>query len=84
MTLHRLGLLNRIVPGAELLPRALEMANQVASRSINATSRLKRVITSQLNPQLAGALELEREAAMACFADPNTAQRIQVFAAQRL
>jgi enoyl-CoA hydratase/carnithine racemase len=84
MTLHRLGLVNRVVPSGELLPRALEMANQVASRSLIATSRLKRVITSQLNPQLAQALEFEQQAAMACFADPDTAQRIKVFAAQNL
>jgi hypothetical protein len=56
----------------------------VASRSAGATSRLKRLLTSQLQTQLANALVLERDAAMACFADPDTAQRIADFAAGRL
>ena len=82
--LHRLGIVNRVVPSADLLPRALDLANQVAARSALATSQLKRVISSQLNPQLASALELERQAAMACFASPDTAQRIRAFSEKRL
>jgi hypothetical protein len=45
---------------------------------------LKRVVTSQLQPQLAAALELERQAAMACFASADTARRIEAFAEKRL
>jgi enoyl-CoA hydratase/carnithine racemase len=82
--LQRLGIVNRVVPLAELMPRALSIANQVAARSALATSQLKRVINSQLNPQLAAALDLERQAAMACFASVDTAQRIEAFAAGRL
>ena len=77
--LKDLGLVNRVVPLPDMLPTALTLAAQVASRSAGATSRLKRLLTSQLQNQLAGALELEREAAMACFADPDTAQRIADF-----
>ena len=82
--LKDLGLVNRVVPLPDMLPTALALDAQVASRSAGATSRLKRLLTSQLQTQLAGALELEREAAMACFADPDTAQRIADFAAGRL
>jgi enoyl-CoA hydratase/carnithine racemase len=82
--LHRLGIVNRVVPAVDLLPLALDLANQVASRSMLATSQLKRVITSQLSPQLASALELERQAAMACFASADTAQRIQTFVEKRI
>ena len=82
--LKDLGLVNRVVPLPDMLPTAMTLAAQVASRSAGATSRLKRLLTSQLQTQLAGALELEREAAMACFADPDTAQRIADFAAGRL
>jgi enoyl-CoA hydratase/carnithine racemase len=82
--LHRLGIVNRVVPLAELMPRALEIAHQVAARSSLATSQLKRVINSQLNPQLAAALDLERQAAMTCFASADTAQRIEAFAEKRL
>ncbi len=82
--LHRLGLVNRVVPVAEMLPTALDLARQVASRSTLSTSQLKRVINADLNPQLASALELERQAAMACFASADTAQRIEAFAKKKL
>lgn len=82
--LHRLGIVNRVVPLAELMPQALEIAHQVAARSTLATSQLKHVINSRLNPQLAAALDLERQAAMACFASADTAQRVGAFAEKRL
>jgi enoyl-CoA hydratase/carnithine racemase len=78
--LKDLGLINRVVALPDMLPTALALAARVASRSAVATGRLKRLLTSQLQTQLAGALELERQAAMACFADPDTAQRIADFA----
>ncbi len=78
--LHRLGLVNRVVRATELMPRAMDVARQVAERSMLATSLLKRAVTSQLNGQLATALELEREAAVRCFASAETAQRIAAFA----
>lgn len=74
--LLQLGLVNRVVPTAQVLDVAMELARQVATRSTHATQRLKRVMTSQLSAQLAGALEQERQAALACFAHPDTAQRI--------
>jgi enoyl-CoA hydratase/carnithine racemase len=82
--LKQLGIVNRVVAAAELMPTALALAAEVATRSSLATSQLKRVITSQLHPQLACALELERQAAMACFGDADTARRIQSFATTRL
>jgi enoyl-CoA hydratase/carnithine racemase len=82
--LHRLGLVNRVVPVAEMLPTALDLARQVASRSTLSTSQLKRVINADLSPQLASALEFERQAAMACFASADTAQRIEAFAKKKL
>jgi enoyl-CoA hydratase/carnithine racemase len=81
--LHRLGLVNRVVPRADLLPTALWLARQVASRSAHATTLLKRVLTSGNGPQISGALEQERQAAMACFAQADTAQRIAARGAKR-
>lgn len=78
-TLHALGLVNRVVPQSEVLATALALANQIASRSQLATSQLKRVMTTQLSAQLIGALEHERQAATACFSDPETASRIEDF-----
>lgn len=84
VALQQLGLVNRVVPPATLLPQALELAAQVAARSASATARLKRTLTSRLQSQLAGALEQELQAAMAGFADADTAQRVQDFASRRL
>lgn len=78
--LLQLGLVNRVVPLADMLPRAMELANQVATRSTLATSQLKRLMTTGLSAQLSGALELERQAAMACFSNPDTARRIAALA----
>ena len=78
--LKALGIVNRIVPLAELLPAALALARELASRSSLATTQLKRVINGQLSGQLASALELERQAAMACFGDGDTAERIKASA----
>lgn len=76
--LKALGIVNRIAPLAELLPTTLALAREVASRSTVATSQLKRVINIQLSGQLGSALELERQAAMACFGDRDTAERIKL------
>jgi len=82
--LQQLGLVNRVATADAMLPLAMELAAQVATRSATATMRLKRLLTTQLQTQLATALELEQEAAEACFADQDTAQRIQEFASKRL
>jgi enoyl-CoA hydratase/carnithine racemase len=82
--LHRLGIVNRVVPLAQLMSRALEIANRVAAQSSLSTSQLKRVINQGLGAQLATALDLERDAAMACFASAETAQRIEAFTTRRL
>ena len=82
--LQRLGLVNRVSTQEAMLPTAMELAAQVATRSRGATTRLKRLLTSGLQTQLEKALDLENQAAMACFADPDTAQRIATFTQQRL
>jgi enoyl-CoA hydratase/carnithine racemase len=81
--LHELGLVNRIAPRDAVMSMAMELANQVATRSSLAVSMLKRMMTVQLSAQLAGALENEKIAAMACFSAPDTAARIEAFALSR-
>lgn len=82
--LHQMGLVNRAVPADAVLVTALQLAAEVASRSRLATSQLKKLMTTRLSSQLIGALEQERQAAMACFADSDTAQRIADFARAKL
>lgn len=73
--LHALGLINRVVPRDHMLPTALALAHQVAERSPLATRLLKKALVRDLSA-LPAALEGERRAALACFADPETARRI--------
>jgi enoyl-CoA hydratase/carnithine racemase len=82
--LIQLGLINRVVAMEAMLHEAIALAEQVASRSAGATGRLKRLLNSELQHQLTAALDQEQIAAMACFADADTAQRVQNFAAKRL
>jgi enoyl-CoA hydratase/carnithine racemase len=74
-----LGLVNTVVSKAQLLETAMDMAEKVAARSAFATSRLKRMMTLELDHQVATALELERQAAVACFGNEDTARRIERF-----
>lgn len=80
--LKALGLVNRVVPQDQMLDVALGLAHELATRSPGATARLKRALTC--GPAITHALTLEGEAAAACFADPDTAQRIAAFAQKRL
>lgn len=77
--LQALGLVNRVVPAGEVLATARTLAQQVASRSAFSVRRLKRLITTQMQSQLAGALELEQDATIAAFATPEAALRVQKF-----
>lgn len=82
--LAALGLVNRVLPEADMLPEAMALAAEVATRSPGATARLKRALVGGVGAGVASALALEQEAAGACFADPDTARRVEAFARQRL
>jgi len=77
--LKALGLVNRVVPLQKLMDSAIQVAEKFANRSQFATGRLKRVMTTQLEQQVATALEIELQAAMECFGNEDTADRIARF-----
>jgi enoyl-CoA hydratase/carnithine racemase len=77
--LKALGIVNWVVPHDRMLQRAFEVAEVVASKSTFSVGRLKRLVTTQLNPQLAAALELEKDATVAAFGRPEAAERVQKF-----
>lgn len=54
-----LGLVNRVVPHEELLPRALEMAGRILRHSPLAASRILSAVTRGLNATIAEGLEIE-------------------------
>lgn len=74
--LQRLGIVKDVVPAAEVLPHALQLANRIAERSPHALTRLKRTLNSDIGSRLAGALELERRACAELFSHEDTAKRI--------
>lgn len=74
--LLRMGIVNEVVSVEQTLPRATELAKKIAERSPFALARLKRVMTSEISSQLSGALDLERRACAALFAEADTAARI--------
>ncbi|WBY03566.1 enoyl-CoA hydratase/isomerase family protein [Ramlibacter tataouinensis] len=73
--LQRLGIVKEVVPPSEVLPRALELARQVAERSPHALARLKRAMAADPG-RLAAALETERRACVELSALADTAARI--------
>lgn len=76
--LHALGLINRVVPRALVLPTALDLARTVAERSPLATRLLKKALLGD-SAALAAALQNEQAAATRCFDDADTARRIAAF-----
>ena len=83
LALARLGVVNRVVPDALVLETALAIAGRIAEKSAFATSRLKKVLARELG-ELQRALDIERDAAMACFSSAETARRIADFVKSRL
>jgi enoyl-CoA hydratase/carnithine racemase len=77
--LKALGLVNWIVPKEQLLKRAYEVAEVVASKSAFSVSRLKRLLNTQINHQLAASLELEKDAAVTSFGRDEAAERVKKF-----
>ena len=61
-TAERYGLVNRVVPHANLLPTAHEWARRLADGPTLAISMTKRMINSELNMDLASAIEAEAQA----------------------
>ncbi|MEM7344973.1 MAG: enoyl-CoA hydratase family protein [Chloroflexota bacterium] len=61
-TAERYGLVNRVVPPDEVLPKALEWAKRLASGPSTALSLTKRLINNEWNMDLVSALESEAQA----------------------
>ena len=62
LTAERYGLVNRVVPHAQLLPAAQEWASRLAKGSTLAISMTKHMLNSELNMDLVSAIETEAQA----------------------
>ncbi len=75
---ERIGLVNRVVPDAELPAAAHSMAMAVARHSRSAVRRTKQLIKSDIRE----ILRAERESILEHFRDPETKVRLTEFAAR--
>ncbi len=77
--LHALGLVNRVVPAAEVVEEALRVAERIAALAPIAVGALKRAITAGPH-RIEAALALEEERTVEAFARPEAAAAAAAFA----
>ncbi|MEY2582239.1 MAG: hypothetical protein QOE09_2088 [Ilumatobacteraceae bacterium] len=78
--LHELGIAWRVVPDAELMAAANDVATRLANLPPLAAGAMKRVLNQTASTDLKAALRLETEATVAGFLDPETTRLLKDFA----
>jgi enoyl-CoA hydratase/carnithine racemase len=68
---HRIGLANRVVPDAEVLPLARRWAERLARGPAFAHTMTKQMLESEHGMSLAAAIEAEAQAQAICMAHPD-------------
>jgi enoyl-CoA hydratase len=79
----RIGLVNAVVPHAELLPRVREVAGRIASKAPLAVAAAKRVILRGADVALTTANELEATAFAALFGSVDQLEGMRAFLEKR-
>ncbi len=79
----RLGIVNRVVPAAQLESEARALAHKIASGPGIAIRAAKRVLFANQKEELTKALELEVEQQMKCFASEDCGEGIRAFFEKR-
>jgi enoyl-CoA hydratase/carnithine racemase len=69
-----------VVPRDAMLPKALEVAEQVAAKSRYSVGQLKRLLLEGLDDRLERALRLEARITEAAFARGEARERVRKFA----
>ena len=77
------GLVNRLVPAAQLREQALALAQQLADGPTLALGRLKRLMRQSLDTELGPQLDAERDAFIAGTASADFAEGVSAFLAKR-
>ncbi|MGA7395996.1 MAG: enoyl-CoA hydratase/isomerase family protein [Solirubrobacterales bacterium] len=80
---ERIGLINKVVPYADLEEAAMRMATQLAMNGPVAVQRVKRSVREGQDLDLPGAVEVELELANGVFADDEAAKGLAAFAEKR-
>jgi len=76
---ERIGLVNRVVPAAELSETAREWATRLATRSAPALALIKRGLNSSFETSFAQALDAEAAALILCTSTPEAAEALRGF-----
>jgi len=79
----RYGLVSRVVPDSELMPRTLELAAQVASYSLPALMAIKEAVNRAWESSLAEGILFERRALYARFASEDAHEGMHAFLDKR-
>ncbi|MFO0577005.1 MAG: enoyl-CoA hydratase-related protein [Polyangia bacterium] len=79
----RIGLVNKVLPQAELLPEARKLAHKIASRAPLAVMRTKRALHAALELPLKAGNELERRLFSELFATADQKEGMGAFLAKR-
>ena len=79
----RLGLVNRVVPEAELDAQVLALAQRLASGPAQSIAQMKRLMRISFEHDLRGQLDAERAAFLRCAATPDFAEGLDAFLARR-
>ena len=80
---HSIGLVNEVVAPDELDPRALALANLLATRSAAAIAAIKRLVYQGIELPLAAALRVERAALPEILGSADYAEGLAAFAERR-
>jgi 2-(1,2-epoxy-1,2-dihydrophenyl)acetyl-CoA isomerase len=80
---ERIGLVARVVPHAELLPRVSDLTRRITQNAPGAISLAKSVLNKSLNVDLPTLLELEALAAASCMATADHEEGVQAFVEKR-
>ncbi|MEO7032188.1 MAG: enoyl-CoA hydratase-related protein [Polyangiaceae bacterium] len=79
----QIGLVNRVLPAAQLLPSAEEHARRIAEQAPLAVAASKRALNRGFDADLASACELEARSFGALFATDDAKQGLTAFLAKR-
>lgn len=80
---YRIGLVNKVVPPAELLNAAKELAEKIVSRPQAAVQLCKHTVNTGLETNLQAAIALEAESFAVCFATADQKEGMKAFIEKR-
>jgi enoyl-CoA hydratase len=80
---ERKGLVSEVVSAERLLPRAMEIANQIAGQSAAITRYAKKAVLAAFETSLADGLQIEHRLAVEAFGTEDRMEGLRAFAEKR-